>query len=121
MTESSPVLRLDPWTAAFSIGHQAISTNHRTLVGRGRADEHTRSLLAESADITLHLGPTLMRGARDLVGLFSEQSLLAPEMADAARVELENELERIEPAIRRLQHRHQAIGRELVLLLDTDQ
>ncbi len=113
MTESSPVLRLDLWTAAFSIGHQAIFTNHRTLVGRGRADEHTRSLLAESADITLHVGPTLMRGARDL-------SLLAPETADATRVELENELERIEPAIRRLQHRHQAIGRELVLLLDAD-
>jgi hypothetical protein len=111
------VQTLDLWLSAFRVGHETIFDLHRELIAVGAADEHVRELFHESADIALVKGAALTRRASSLTAAWDEQSVLGPPQAEKTLRALERELDRIEPGVRSLQARHQAIARELRLLL----
>lgn len=114
MTERpAPLELLDLWLAAFRVGHERVFDLHRDLVSLGVADARARQLLQASAGVALEEATALTGHARCLAAAWEEQSLLDPPAAEDSVRALQRELDRIEPEIRSLQARHQAIAREL--------
>lgn len=111
-----PLARIDRYFAAARIAHEAIWDLHRELVAAGRADERTRSLLAEAAQIA---GVDMLGVATEIRRLdarWSEQELLdAAAAADTLRA-LGAEVDRVEPELARLRARQDELAAELLRL-----
>jgi hypothetical protein len=110
--------RLDAFRTTTTIAHEAIFDLHRALVAAGQDDDRTRELLAESARIAVRDLPDLTAPARGMQERWDEQSLLDPARAGDTLRELEAELRRVEPSVRRLLDRQRQIARTLQSLLE---
>lgn len=111
-----PLARIDRYFAAARIAHEAIWDLHHELVSAGRADERTRSLLAEAAQIAGVDMPGVATEIRRLDARWSEQELLdAAAAADTLRA-LGDEVDRVEPELARLRTRQDELAAELLRL-----
>jgi hypothetical protein len=109
----APTARLDGLFAAVRIAYEAIYNLHGELGRRGLLEALAEGLLAESAAITVTEVPKLTTEVRRLVRSWREQSVLDPGGAERTLHQLETELQRVEPGIRRLIDRQREIAREL--------
>jgi hypothetical protein len=107
------LVRLDLVFGAARIAHEAIFGLHLRLAAVEAEDEDTRHLLQESARITLEALPALTAECRLLATRWEEQSLLAGAEAVQTLRALRDEMERIEPHVRRLQLRQRQVARDL--------
>ena len=100
------------------IAHEVIYDLHAELVARGTAQARPNRLLAESARITLAEVLALTAEARQLAETWHEQSVLDADAAGRTLHLLADELERIQPRLRRQLNRQRAIARELQKLVE---
>jgi DUF1365 family protein len=108
-----PVAALDLLFEAARIAHEASFELHRRLVGLEADDDHTRSLLHESARLALDELPAVTDEARRLADRWREQSLLDPDAADERVQDLRVELDRLGPDLDGIRDRQREIAREL--------
>ena len=119
MSARPPALReLDSLFSTAAIGHEAISDIHRELVELGRSSRESRVLLDESAQITLSKMPAIAAEAHRLAAQWEDERVLNPEAAEVTLRDLSQEIERIEPELRKLLDRQQEIATRLRRMLD---
>ena len=109
---------VDRYQVAGEFAHRFAFERHRELVELGAADEHTRTLLAESAAIVLEQIPALVRDWRVLEREWFETELLDPAGLDAKTQVLTARFAELGPALQALRTRQNKIVAELVDLLD---
>jgi hypothetical protein len=109
---------VERYSRAAQYGHQYAFHVHRQLVELDAGDDHARTLLAESATITLQEMPRLTRDWRILEGEWSEQELLDPPKADLTARTLEVLFAELGPALEALLLRQDELVAELVGLLN---
>jgi hypothetical protein len=104
--------------AAARIGHEAIYDLHSELVDRGLPSRESRSLLAESAEITLTDMPAVAARARRLEVRWQEQRVLDPTGASPTYEAVAAEVAHVEPMLRGRLDRLRRIAARLQELLD---
>jgi hypothetical protein len=109
----APVAALDLLFEAARIAHEASFELHRRLVSLEADDDHTRSLLHESARLALDELPAVTGQARRLADRWHEESLLDPDAADQRLQDLRAELDRLRPDLDRIRDRQREIALEL--------
>lgn len=105
--------RIDRYFAAARIAHEVIWDLHHELVVRGRADDHTRRLLDEAAQIVTIDMPKVATEIRRLDALWVEQDVLDPPAAALTLLTLVAEVDRVEPRLAGLRTRQNEVAREL--------
>lgn len=114
MTEArEPLRRRDALIAAIALAHERVYDLRRALVAAGRATARADALLSESAAIATVQAPALGATMQLLGTGWHARSLLEPGRAEDSAAELEAELARIEPSLRRLLDRQVEIAAEL--------
>lgn len=113
-----PVARLDDYLATATLAHEAIWGLRRRAIARGLEDPVIEERLTEAAELVVAHMPQTFAEARRLRDVWSEQELLDPIGATETVQSLAEELDRVEPAMRRLRTRQNEIARELQRLLD---
>lgn len=114
MPERPPAIqRLNSLLGAATIAHEIIFETRRELIATDRGNPEQARLLAESAQIVTVELPRLSATARQLSAKWREQSLLDSRGAEETLVELESELERIEPKIDSALGRQREIAAQL--------
>jgi hypothetical protein len=103
---------------ATTYGHQYAFGVQRELVVLDAGGDHTRRLLAESADITLREMPGLTSDLRSLGREWFEQELLDPPKAERTARALEVRFAQLRPKLEALLLRQDEIVAELVRLLN---
>ena len=120
MPERPPAIkRLDSLLGAARIAHETIFEMRRRLIAAERADPEQDRLLEESARIVTVELSSLSANARRLSAKWSEQSVLDPEGAAKTLVELEAELNRVEPHFLSLHERQRQIAGQLRSMMES--
>jgi hypothetical protein len=109
---------VDRYLGAAKIAHEFAFNRHRQLVELDAADDHTRTLLAESAAIALQDIPALVRSWHALEREWFEVELLDPAKLDDKTQALTVRFGELDPALHALRVRQDAIVAQLVDLLD---
>src|SRR3954469_12120475 len=108
-----PVARLDNYLATVTYVHEAIWELRTAAVILERDNARVHERFREAAELVVAELPPIVREARRLRELWSEQEILDPaEAIDTVRL-LADELDRAEPAMRTLRERQNEIVREL--------
>ena len=114
MSESpTPVARLDDYLATVTFVHEAIWELRTAAVILERDDERVHGRFREAAELVVVELPPILREARRLRELWSEQEVLDPAAATETLRLIADELDRTEPARRALRERQNEIAREL--------
>jgi hypothetical protein len=113
-----PVERLDLYLAASRIAHETVATLQRRLVARDRYDERVGGLVRDAARIASLELPDVLREARRLRALWSDQQLLDPGGAAETLRGLAAEMDRVEEKVSDARSRQDAAIRKLRDLTD---
>ena len=108
-----PVARLDDYLATVTFVHEAIWELRRAAVILERDDARVHEWFREAAELVVVELPPIVREARRLRELWSEQEVLGPAAATDTLRLLADELDRAEPAMRTQWERQNEIVREL--------
>src|SRR5437764_12611963 len=100
-----PVARLDDYLATVTFVHEAMWEVRMAAVVLGRDDARVHEWFREAAELVVVELPTILREARCLRELWSEQEVLDPAAATETLRLLADELDRAEPAMRTLRER----------------
>ena len=109
----TPVARLDHTTSRPSHVHEAIWELRTAAVILERDDARVREWLREAAELVVVELPPIVREARRLRELWSEQEVLDPAAATDTLRSLADQLDRNGAAMRTLRERQNEIAREL--------
>jgi hypothetical protein len=109
----SPVARLDDYLATVTFVHEAIWELRTAAVVLERDDARVHEWFREAAELVVVELPPIVREARRLRELWSEQDVLDPAAATDTLRLLADELDRADPAMRTLRERQNEIVREL--------
>src|SRR3954449_12309327 len=107
-----PVARLDDYLATVTFVHEAIWELRTAAVVVERDDASVHERFREAAELVVVELPTILREARRLRELWSEQEVLDPAAATETLRLMADELDRTEPARRALRERQNEIARE---------
>src|SRR3954470_9665574 len=113
-----PIPRLDEYLATVTLVHETIWELRRAAVVVERDDARVHEWFREAAELVVVELPPIVREARRLRELWSEQDVLDPAAATDTLRLLVDELDRADPAIRTLRERQNEIVRELRRLSD---
>src|SRR3954447_24758947 len=108
-----PVARLDDYLATVTFVHEAIWEMQTAAVVLDRDDARVHEWFREAAELVVVELPPILREARRLRELWSEQEVLDPAAATETLRLIADELDRTEPARRALRDRQNEIAREL--------
>src|SRR3954452_2149733 len=108
-----PVARLDDYLATVTFVHEAIWELRTAAVVVERDDARVHEWVREAAERVVVELPPILREARRLRELWSEQEVLDPAAATETLRLLADELDRADPAMRALRKRQNEIVREL--------
>src|SRR4051812_49748153 len=108
-----PVARLDDYLATVTFVHEAIWELRTAAVVLERDDARVHEWFREAAELVVVELPPIVREARRLRELWSEQEILDPAAATDTLRLIADELDRTEPATRALSERQNEIAREL--------
>src|SRR3954454_24031514 len=108
-----PVARLDDYLATVTFVHEAIWELRTAAFVVERDDARVHEWSREAADLVVVELPPIVREARRLRELWSEQDVLDPAAATDTLRLLADELDRAEPGMRTLRERQNEIVREL--------
>ena len=108
-----PVARLDNYLATVTFVHEAIWELRTAAVILERDNARVHEWFREAAELVVVELPPMLREARRLRELWSEQEVLDQAAATDTLRLLADELDRAEPAIRTLRERQNEIVREL--------
>src|SRR3954467_12318694 len=108
-----PVGRLDDCLASFTCVDEAIWELRTAAVILERDDARVHEWFREAAELVVVELPPILREARRLRELWSEQDVLDPAAATDTLRLLADELDRADPAMRTLRERQNEIVREL--------
>ena len=114
----SPIARLDDYPATVTFVHEAIWELRTATVVVERDDARVHEWFREAAELVVVELPPIVREARRLRELWSEQDVLDPAAATDTLRLLADELDRADPAMRTLRERQNEIVRELRRVLD---
>jgi hypothetical protein len=113
-----PVARLDSYLATVTYVYEAIWELRTAAVILERDDERVHGWFREAAELVVVELPPIVREARRLRELWSEQDVLDPSAATDTLRLLADELDRADPAMRTLRERQNEIIRELRRVAD---
>jgi hypothetical protein len=113
-----PVARLDSYLATVTYVYEAIWELRTAAVILERDDERVHGWFREAAELVVVELPPIVREARRLRELWSEQDVLDPAAATDTLRLLADELDRADPAMRTLRERQNEIIRELRRVAD---
>lgn len=113
-----PVARLDEYLATVTLVHEAIWELRTAAVFVERDHARVHEWFREAAELVVVELPPILREARRLRELWSEQEVLDPTAATDTLRLLADELDRTDPAMRALRERQNEIVRELRRVLD---
>src|SRR3954452_8099866 len=108
-----PVARLDDYLATVTFVHEAIWELRTAAVVLERDDARVHEWFREAAELVVVELPTILREARRLRELWSEQEVLDAAAATETLRLIADELDRTAPARRALRERQNEIAREL--------
>jgi hypothetical protein len=108
-----PMARLDDYLATVTYVHEAIWELRTAAVILERDNARVHELFREAAELVVVELPPIVREARRLRELWSEQEVLDPAAATDPLRLLADELDRADPAMRTLRERQNEIVREL--------
>jgi hypothetical protein len=108
-----PVARLDDYLATVTFVHEAIWELQTAAVVLERDDARVHEWLREAAELVVVELPPIVREARRLRELWSEQDVLDPAAATDTLRLLADELDRAEPTMQTLRERQNEIVRKL--------
>jgi hypothetical protein len=108
-----PVARLDDYLATVTYVHEAIWELRTAAVILERDNARVHEWFREAAGLVAVDLPPILREARRLRELWSDQEVLDPDAAAETLRVLAEELDRAEPAMRTLRDRQNEIAREL--------
>ena len=108
-----PVARLDDYLATVTFVHEAIWELRTAAVILERDNARVHEWFREAAELVVVELPPILREARRLRELWSEQEILDPAAATETLRLIADELDRTEPARRALRERQNEIAREL--------
>ena len=108
-----PVARLDNYLATVTFVHEAIWELRTAAVVVERDDARVHEWFREAAELVVVEFPPILREARRLRELWSEQEVLDPAAATDTLRLLADELDRVGTAMRALRERQNEIVREL--------
>src|SRR3954470_8987061 len=114
----TPVARLDHYLATVTYVHEAIWELRTAAVILERDDARVHKWFREAAELVVVELPPIVREARRLRELWSEQEVPDPAAATDTLRLLADELDRTESAMRALRERQNEIVRELRRVLD---
>jgi hypothetical protein len=108
-----PVATLDDYLATITFVHEAIWELRTAAVILERDDARVHEWFRQAAELVVVELPPILREARRLRELWSEQEVLDPAAATDTLRLLADELDRADPAMRTLRERQNEIVREL--------
>ena len=108
-----PVARVNRYLAAAMIAHESIANLHDELALQSRSDDETRRLFREAGRIAAIEVPAVLRESLRLWDRWTEQDLLDPDAATETLRLIAEELDRVEPDVKRMRARQDEIAREL--------
>src|SRR5205085_8349185 len=108
-----PVARLDDYLATVTYVHEAIWELRTAAVILERDNARVHEWFREAAELVVVELPPILREARRLRELWSEQEILDPAAATETLRLIADELDRTEPARRTLRERQNEIARGL--------
>src|SRR3954452_14599548 len=114
----APVARLDHYLATVTYVHEAIWELRTAAVILECDDERVHRWFREAAELVVVELPPIVREARRLRELWSEQDVLDPAAATDTLRLLADELDRAEPTMQTLRERQNEIVRKLRCVSD---